>query len=298
MRIVVGYMPDRRGEDALALAALLVRATGWELVVANVHPSAWPVHDRAAVDVEWMNYLVSEAKAALDRARTILDRWDLQVPVDYVVHGHRNSGRGLPEVVEQVNGIGVMIGSNPEARGGRVGVGSTADQLLHGSSVPVLLATNGFADHPPALLTRYSVAYLGTPESRSALALASLASKEAGIPLRLLTLIIRSTKFYGSRLGFAAEEPVLAALRKQMAADLAEARTQAPSGIDVTTEIAEGDDVERALSSLRWDPGEILVCASSRLGPLRRVFLGDMSLKIVRTSPVPVAVLPRAAVGQ
>ena len=232
--VVAGYVPDRRGEDALALAALLVRATGRELVVANVHPSAWPVQHQAAVDVEWMNYLVSEAKAALNRARTILDS----------------------------------------------------------------MATNGFADHPPALLSRDSVAYLGTPESRSALALAGLASGEAGIPFRLLTLIIRSTKFYGSRLGFAAEEPVLAALREQIAADLAEARTQAPSGIDVTTEIAEGDDVEQAPSSLRWDPGEILVCASSRLGPLRRVFPGDMSLKIVRTSPVPVAVLPRAAGGQ
>jgi Universal stress protein family len=40
----------------------------------------------------------------------------------------------------------------------------------------------------------------------------------------------------------------------------------------------------------------VLVVGSSRLGPVKRAFLGSNSTKIVRSSPVPVVVIPRGAV--
>ena len=40
------------------------------------------------------------------------------------------------------------------------------------------------------------------------------------------------------------------------------------------------------------EEGEVLVVGSSRLGPVARVFLGSNSTKIVRSSPVPVVVVP------
>jgi nucleotide-binding universal stress UspA family protein len=39
----------------------------------------------------------------------------------------------------------------------------------------------------------------------------------------------------------------------------------------------------------------VLVVGSSRLGPVARVFLGSNSTKIIRSSPVPVLVIPRGA---
>jgi nucleotide-binding universal stress UspA family protein len=39
----------------------------------------------------------------------------------------------------------------------------------------------------------------------------------------------------------------------------------------------------------------VLVVGSSRLGPVARLFLGSNSTKIVRSSPVPVLVIPRGA---
>jgi hypothetical protein len=52
---------------------------------------------------------------------------------------------------------------------------------------------------------------------------------------------------------------------------------------------------EKALDSLSWEEGEVLVVGSSRLGPVARVFLGSRTTKIVRSSPVPVLVIPRGA---
>ncbi len=59
--------------------------------------------------------------------------------------------------------------------------------------------------------------------------------------------------------------------------------------------IVEGRDWEDALDSLPWEEGEVLVVGSSRLGPVARVFLGSNSTKIIRSSPVPVVVVPRSA---
>jgi hypothetical protein len=39
----------------------------------------------------------------------------------------------------------------------------------------------------------------------------------------------------------------------------------------------------------------MLVVGSSRLGPVAKVFLGSSATKIIRSSPVPVLVVPRSA---
>src|SRR3712207_7999955 len=59
--------------------------------------------------------------------------------------------------------------------------------------------------------------------------------------------------------------------------------------------VVSGRDWEDALDALPWEEGEVLVVGSSRLGPVARVFLGSSSTKIVRSSPVPVVVIPRGA---
>jgi nucleotide-binding universal stress UspA family protein len=66
-------------------------------------------------------------------------------------------------------------------------------------------------------------------------------------------------------------------------------------GVAVEAGIASGRNWEDALDSLPWEEGEVLVVGSSRLGPVQRVFLGANSTKIIRSSPVPVVVIPRGA---
>jgi nucleotide-binding universal stress UspA family protein len=82
------------------------------------------------------------------------------------------------------------------------------------------------------------------------------------------------------------------------AADLALAARSAAKGSplrtrDIQTEVVHGADAAKALATSEWLPGDLLVSASSEAGPLRKVFLGDMSLKILRAVPCPVIVLPK-----
>jgi len=44
--------------------------------------------------------------------------------------------------------------------------------------------------------------------------------------------------------------------------------------------------------------GDVLVVGSSSIGPVARVFLGSRASKIMRHSPLPVVVVPRAAAAE
>lgn len=63
-------------------------------------------------------------------------------------------------------------------------------------------------------------------------------------------------------------------------------------------EVGTGRGWTQALEAVSWDPGEVMVVGSSRIGPIRRVFLGSRAVKIVRHSPVPVIVVPDAEIAQ
>ncbi|WP_165495447.1 universal stress protein, partial [Actinomadura roseirufa] len=81
--------------------------------------------------------------------------------------------------------------------------------------------------------------------------------------------------------------------RDRAEADLARAAGRFGGGTPVTTEVATGTGVTGALAGVDMLPGELLACASGHAGPLRTVFLGEASGKIVRAAPCPVLVLPR-----
>jgi nucleotide-binding universal stress UspA family protein len=65
----------------------------------------------------------------------------------------------------------------------------------------------------------------------------------------------------------------------------------------VGTEAVAGTGTAKALAAVDMLPGELLACPSSHNGPLRKVFLGEGSGKIVRAAACPVLVLPRGAAG-
>jgi nucleotide-binding universal stress UspA family protein len=100
---------------------------------------------------------------------------------------------------------------------------------------------------------------------------------------------------YPSQVGYDAERLVEEQWRAQ--AEEAQESALATLSGDVVMEagVVSGRNWEDALDSLPWEEGEVLVVGSSRLGPVARVFLGSNSTKIIRSSPVPVLVIPRGA---
>jgi nucleotide-binding universal stress UspA family protein len=113
------------------------------------------------------------------------------------------------------------------------------------------------------------------------------------VPLRLATFVVRDRQMYPSQVGYDAERLVAEQWREQAREAQEQALATLPDAVEAT--IVDGRDWEDALDALPWEEGEMLVVGSSRLGPVARVFLGSNSTKIVRSSPVPVIVIPSRA---
>jgi nucleotide-binding universal stress UspA family protein len=281
--LLTGFIPEPQGRDGLALAVLLARQSGARLTVATVKPPAWGAPGPARADASaWAAYLEEQAIATLAQARELAGE-----EADYITHTHKGSGRGLVELARKRGADAVVIGSAPGASVGRIAVGSTADQLLHASPVPVALAPRGYADNPPPALDRLTVAYRRGPCADAAVQRAARFAGRLDLPLRLVTLLVSSAR------PVKVELDMLARLRDQATADLNSAARGHWRRSDIEVELLEGRSVAAALQSGRWSSGELIVCASSDSGPLRRVFLGDTSIKIVRAATCPVMILTR-----
>ncbi|MFC4011721.1 universal stress protein [Nonomuraea purpurea] len=256
--VIVGYTSDQGGKDALALGSAITRVTGGELTIATIYPPGSPG-------------LAVEAQANLAHAAEELG----QAPAEYLTYESRGAGRGLSVLASRIRADLIVVGSAEGGRNGRIEIGSTSDHLLHLSSEAVMLAPAQYVpSQEPARLT---LAYVHRPQCDAAVEQVAQAALRLGVPLRLITLDLRT------------EDP------GKLMDDLALAVRLAweSTGIEAESEVAEGHDVASALESLDWLPGELLVCAASEDAQPHRVFLGELAMKVLRASSCPVTVLPR-----
>ncbi|MCB0915447.1 MAG: universal stress protein [Actinobacteria bacterium] len=292
MEFIIGVNPDSQDADAMALGSLLCRALGARPVLAHIYPTAFDYPSMAHVDGEWNEYLRGQAREMLDEAaQQFCSRFDWE-DVEVAMAGHRSSGRGLAEMAEARGSALIVVGSAPGASVGRFSIGSTADKLLHNSPVPVGVAPMGYARDGIEHIGRVVVAFQNTAESLSSLIIGAEYAEQMQVPLRVLTLLIRH-RVYGSKLGADAEAGVLRQIEED--SRTAHERALAEISIAVPTDSVTptGDSVRSALQRVDWEGDEILLLGSSGGGPLRRVFLGDMTYKLVRATGVPAVVLPR-----
>ncbi|HEX2313859.1 MAG TPA: universal stress protein [Thermomonospora sp.] len=259
--VLVGYVHDAGGREALACARSIVALTGGRLTVATVHPP-----DRAGS--------ASEAGTTLDQAAALLG----DEPADFVAQESRGVGRGLSVLAGKLGADLIVIGSAAGGARGQITLGGAANHLLHASSEAVLLTPAGYS--PAERLRRITVAYVRRPQCDEAVERCAVAAVRLDVPLRLLTLALEDVDRDRLRDDLALAVP--------LATEAADLEPEA-----VLTELAEGDDVASALAGIEWEDGELLVCASSEDSSVHRVFLGEMALKVLRAAPRPVAVLPR-----
>jgi nucleotide-binding universal stress UspA family protein len=292
MEFIIGVNPDSSDSDAMALGSLLCRELGARPLLAHIYPTAYDYPSVAYVDGEWVDYLRGQAAGFLgEAAERFCERfgWD---DVEVAMGGHRSSGHGLAEMAELRGSRLIVLGSAPGASVGRFAIGSTADKLLHNSPVPVAVAPVGYAREGVESIGRVVVAFQNTAESLATLITGAEYAEQIQTSLRVLTLLIRH-RIYGSKLGADAEAGVL----HQIEEDSRRAHEEALSEITITVPTDSltptGDSVRAALQRIDWAGDEILLLGSSSGGPLRRVFLGDMTYKLLRATPVPAVVLPR-----
>jgi nucleotide-binding universal stress UspA family protein len=298
MTLVVGFAPDGRGRAVLHLAGMLARSTGDELVVCAVVPQPWPPSP-ARIDAEYREYLDRTANDALGQARA---RLPADIPAKYLVHHARSAPAGLLEMAEEHDASVIVVGSSADGGSGHVSLGSVTSRLLHSSPLPVAIAPRGFRSRPDARVERVTAAFGGSEGARDLVVAAAAVAGRVGASLRLASFAVRSRGPFTAGLGTSPEEAVIEQWLEEIRAsaravlETVSDLPVAPTGVEIV--VGRGESWDEALEDVEWDDGDVLVVGSSSIGPVAQVFLGSRASKIVRNSPVPVVVVPRAAAAE
>lgn len=291
MEIVVGVSPDESGDDAVALGAVLSRLLGARLVLTYVHPPTIDYPSIGNVDAEWEAFLRQRAQATLQEARDQLaSEWSI-TDTESVSYPHASVGHGLRNVAEERGAAMIAIGPGASHIDGLLGLGSVAHSLLHGGPAAVALAPEGYRETAPDHVRRLVAGFQDTEESAEAVEVCISVAEPRHIPVHLLTVVLRTTRILGARVGRDAERQVMESLAERERQ--AQQRFTESRGGDVTGSVVTGDTPERAMSRFDWEDSDLFVVASSTLGPIARVFLGDITHKLLRVCTVPAVVLTR-----
>lgn len=291
MKIVVGVADDATSVDAVAFGATLAKTFSAQVSIVTVSATADEyINDH--LDPRWVARRGDEATNLVeDLATTISEQYGISAQT--MVHHHRSTGSGLSEIAHELGADLVVVGSGPGGSLGRFTMGSTTNQLLHHIATPLVLVPSGYARHALPALRRIMVAFAQGPEGSRALSVAAELARAGGLPMDVMTILVRH-RMFGSDLGADAEGDVLTAslnvLRGYQQEALALVDT---TGLEVTADVLVGDSPGEAMGREDWEPGDLLVVASAGGGILRRVFLGDTTFKILRAATVPTLVLPR-----
>jgi nucleotide-binding universal stress UspA family protein len=278
MRYVVGYTPNERGADAVALATALARAQGAHLdLVFVVDKGLHVAHEVASGHVLASEKAVQEAQS--EGLRLVPE----DVPVEFHARHADSFAAGLIEAAVDHDAALIVVGAASNGLFKRHTLGSVANGLLHASPVPVALAPRGY--RRTEAITRLTLAVGQRTGANAAIDVAIGSAERRGVPLRMVSLVELDAE------GDPGE--VVNAAHIHANTVLTEASRRLPEGHKVTVEVAHGRTIEECIDDLEWDDGEILIVGSSRLAERNKLFIGSTANKVLRALPVPMVVIPR-----
>ncbi len=282
MRYIVGYAPNKHGEEAIALASALASTQDAELKIVHVLDKPAPadaafLEERAVQETRagWADEWLSDALLRVcDGVRATAD-------VTYA----DSVAEGLMDAARDDDAALIIVSAARNGPLKRFTIGSVANALLHASHVPVALVPSGY-ERPPRI-TRMTAAVGSRQGAHTLLDVAVEAAARRNVPLRLVSLIALDVD--------EAADPELAldAARSHARTVLDEAVATVGTRTDVTATVAEGPTIEHAVESLPWNEGEIAIIGSSRLAEHRKIFMGSTANKLLRALPIPLIIVPR-----
>jgi len=181
---VVGYTATDSGADAAALAARLATASGGRVELVTVLLD----EGRGAVvppDASYDAYVREQAAGWLDSAVSALP-----AGLAHATHVRYSDSfaEGLLEVATELGAAYIVVGASPGGILGRYTLGAVANELLHSSTVPVVLAPAG-ARNVTAPLTRITAAVGTRPGADALIEDAVSLAAATGATLRLVSLV-------------------------------------------------------------------------------------------------------------
>jgi nucleotide-binding universal stress UspA family protein len=277
-KIMVGYAPDRHGDDALALARVLASTESAEEVVI---------------------VQAGHEPASADRLMTLAAGWPSRVSVSTRVVSGGSAARMLIATAESEGADLLVLGSSHRGFAGRLLAGTTADSILPEARWPVVIAPQGF--EASRSLRKLGIAFDGSEESDAALRWGAEVASAFSAELRLVAIVQPPpppAETWGVSVpaeawdsGFAMEESLQAVegMREEMTRELAAARTSVGRD-DAETVVTVGD----ARSELREaaEDLDMLVVGSHKGGRVAGALMGSVSRGLAHSSPAPLAVVP------
>jgi nucleotide-binding universal stress UspA family protein len=299
MTILIGLAPGQKDDAALHLGSMLARSTGEAVLVVAVVPAPWPP-DPYQADKEYLAYLEGRADRALTRARAHLA--GVRGGVECLLMHAESVPAGLLRVIDERQVRAVALGSASTGVLGRVMLGGVAERVLHAAERPVVVAPRAFHEGGATEIRRVSVAFGRADHDGELLARAASAASGMSAPLRAVCFAVRPQAEYAGTVEPGTEDLVVEEWRKRLESDVAAASAAAGGTLGqagttatrtgVETVLGRGGTWSDALHDVSWTDGDLLVVGVST-GPLSRFYLGSHAAKIVRSSPVPVMLLPR-----
>lgn len=282
--ILVGWLPDPQGADALALADVLAGLLGARPTILRVIPvDPYLLGDDPEVALQ------RETREELQGACERLASHD---PLARAV-AEPSAARGLFAEAAREKPAAIVVGSSHRGGIGRVLAGSTATTLLQGAPAAVAVAPRGYAERGDGGVKRIGVAFDDSPESRLALAAAAELAVAAGAELVLFTGEVQSPFGYGPAIEALTAGEVEDAATERAEDILATGVELVPAGVNVSAHRVRaelGASLERESERL-----DLLVTGSRGYGPVRRTLLGSLSTHLVHHAHCPVVVVPRGA---
>ncbi|GAA1105738.1 universal stress protein [Tsukamurella strandjordii] len=287
MTIFVAYLATDGGRDAVALGVQVARSMRTDLAVGMIVPpdAAAPITPGDFVD----QVLTAQADEWLRAAVAA-------VPADVAVSTHvrvsDSPAEGIIAEAERLGADAVVIGGTGGGLLGSHSLGSVANDLIHSSSVGLLVAPRGYADLALPTIRRITCA-VGTRAGADELLDVAIASAaRAEVPLRLISLVA-----FDLMPGHRRADPVAQDQARDHAERvLDEARARLSGSVPVSVSVAVGPTVEDAVEQVGWESGDIIMVGSSRLAAPRRLFLGSTAAKMLRRLDVPMVVVPKEGI--
>ncbi|GIE86910.1 universal stress protein [Actinoplanes regularis] len=283
--VIVGTHHGAGTADALALGRWLAEAREAPLLVAVVHPAPSAIGS-GRVDAEWVADRYRAAERVLAEARSTLGD---PPGVEYRIIASSSAAHGLHDLAEQTGAAMLVVGSRATAPAARILAGSTAERLLAGSVCPVAVTPAGVGGAPGSA-GRIGVAYVDTPDGRAALDAAAVLARQTKSELRLVTVVAGGESALPFMIGDDAERAFLDTARETYERALRHAAATVPD-LPTRWEVRSGDVVEELAALAEVD---VLFCGSRGYGPARRVLLGGVSTRLLRSAVRPLVVVPRA----
>lgn len=276
--VLVGVDGRPNGRDAIALASRLKDPDG-KLTLAHVHSGGLrPSH---AISPG----LVREEREAITKLLED-ERSVAGLSAELVGIEALSAGAGLHVRAEEENADLLVVGSSSRGTLGRAMLSDHTRAALNGAPCAVAIASLGYAERSAAI-EKVGVAYNGSPESRTALAVARELTARTGASLHAMEVVSIPTYAYSGLVAPAIPGGIDELLEEANArlSELSDLEGRAVYGLTGEELAAFGDELD------------ILVVGSRSYGPIRRLVLGSTSDYLERHARCSLLVLPRAATG-